>query len=127
MRILFLAQRVPYPPHRGDKIATYHYIRHLARRHEVAVACLADGRADLENVAGLAPLAFAVDAVVRSPVRSRLRALAALAAGRPLTPAYFDEPALRARVRARLSTGRFDTIVVFGSGMSQFVEEFRDV
>ena len=55
MRILVLAQRVPFPPHRGDKIATYHYVRHLARRHEVAVACLADGKSDLDNVAGLKP------------------------------------------------------------------------
>ena len=31
MRILYLCQRVPYPPNRGDKIATYHHIRHLTR------------------------------------------------------------------------------------------------
>jgi hypothetical protein len=53
MRILFLAQRVPYPPNRGDKIPTYHYVRHLARRHEVAVACLGNGRANVDNAAGL--------------------------------------------------------------------------
>ena len=127
MRILVLAQRVPYPPHRGDKIATYHYIRHLARRHDVAVACLADGRADLGNVAGLAALTTSVDAVVCSPVRRRVRALAALAGGRPLTVAYFDEPELRARVRARLAAERFDVALVYGSGVAQFVEEFRDL
>ncbi|HEY1379578.1 MAG TPA: TIGR03087 family PEP-CTERM/XrtA system glycosyltransferase [Gemmataceae bacterium] len=127
MRILLLAQRVPYPPHRGDKIATYHYVRHLARRHAVAVACLADGRADLDNVAGLASLATSVDAVVCSPVRRRVRALAALAGNRPLTVAYFDEPELRARVRGRLAAERFDVALVYGSGVAQFVEPFRDL
>jgi len=53
MRILFLAQRVPYPPDRGDKITTYHELRHLAARHEVAVACLADGEEDMANVSAL--------------------------------------------------------------------------
>jgi sugar transferase (PEP-CTERM/EpsH1 system associated) len=124
MRILFLAQRVPYPPHRGDKIATYHYVRHLARRHEVAVACLADGRADLDNVAGLKPLARSVDAVVCSPARRRIRALAALAGDRPLTVAYFDEAELHARVQARLATEHFDVALVYGSGVAQYVQRF---
>src|SRR5438552_1510104 len=125
MRILVLAQRVPYPPHRGDKIATYHYVRHLARRHEVAVACLADGRADLDNVAGLKPLARSVDAVVCSLGRRNIRALAALACGRPLTVAYFDEPELHARVRTRLAAERFDAALVYGSGVAQYVEPFH--
>jgi sugar transferase (PEP-CTERM/EpsH1 system associated) len=127
MRILLLAQRVPFPPHRGDKIATYHYVRHLARRHDVAVACLADGKRDLDNVAGLAPLTTSVDAVVCSPIRRRARALTALAGRRPLTVAYFDEPELRARVRERLAVERFDVALVYGSGVAQFVEPFADV
>jgi sugar transferase (PEP-CTERM/EpsH1 system associated) len=127
VRILFLAQRVPFPPNRGDKIATYHYVRHLARRHEVAVACLADGRADLENVAELKDLVRSVDAVVCSPIRRRVRALAALAGARPLTVAYFDEPELHARVRARLAAERFDVALAYGSGVAQYVEPFADL
>jgi sugar transferase (PEP-CTERM/EpsH1 system associated) len=126
MRILVVAQRVPFPPNRGDKIATYHYVRHLARRHEVSVACLADGERDLDNAAGLAPLARSVDAVVCSPTRRRLRALAALATGRPLTVAYFDETELHARVRARLAAEPFDVALVYGSGVAQYVEPFPD-
>jgi sugar transferase (PEP-CTERM/EpsH1 system associated) len=125
MRILLVSQRVPYPPNRGDKIATYHYVRHLARRHEVSVACLADGKRDLDNVAGLAPLVRSVDAIVCSPTRRRVRALAALATGRPLTVAYFDEPELHARVRARLAAEHFDAALVYGSGVAQYVEPFR--
>jgi sugar transferase (PEP-CTERM/EpsH1 system associated) len=127
MRILVVAQRVPYPPNRGDKIATYHYVRHLARRHDVTVACLADGKRDLENVAGLASLARSVDAVVCSPTRRRMRALAALATGRPLTMAYFDESKLHARVGARLAAERFDIALVYGSGVAQYVEPFPDL
>lgn len=127
MRILYLAQRVPYPPNRGDKITTYHTIRHLARRHEVAVACLADGEEDLSNLAGLQPLTSSIDAVLLSPVKARLRALGALAAGEPFTRGYFGEPELRARVRARLATGRFDAVIPYGSGVAQFIEDADDV
>jgi sugar transferase (PEP-CTERM/EpsH1 system associated) len=126
MRILYLAQRVPYPPDRGDKITTYHEICHLAQRHEVAVACLADGAADLVNVAALADLATSVDAVVLRPRAARLRALIALATGQPFTVAYFNERELHARLAARMRAERFDAVVVYSSGMAQFAMPYRD-
>src|SRR6516165_749702 len=98
MRILYLSQRVPYPPDRGDKILTYHEIRHLARHHDVAVACLADGEADLANVTPLAEWTSSIDVVVLRPLAARLRAVTALASGLPFTLAHFNEPQLHARV-----------------------------
>jgi len=127
MRILFLSQRVPYPPNRGDKIPSYHYVRHLARQHAVTVACLADGPGDLANVDGLRSVVRSVIAVPRSRLGSRLRALRALAGGRPLTVAYFDEPELHAHVRTRLDAGDYDAAVVFSSGMAQYVEAYPDL
>jgi sugar transferase (PEP-CTERM/EpsH1 system associated) len=127
MRVLFLGQRVPYPPDRGDKITTYHEIRHLARTHEVAVACLADGADDLKNVEGLRPFVSSIDAVPLSLRRARLRALAALATGTPLTVAYFNERELHRRVAARMEEAPFDVIIVYSSGMAQFVEPYAGV
>jgi sugar transferase (PEP-CTERM/EpsH1 system associated) len=125
MRILFLSQRVPFPPNRGDKIPNYHYIRHLSQNHDVVVACLADGREDLENVAGLSSMVEAVDAVPLSRTGSRLRALSALATGnRSLTAACFDEPELRRVVRNRLAESSIDLAFVASSGMASHVEHW---
>ena len=63
MRIFFVCQRVPFPPDRGDKIATFHEIRHLSTKHEVHVFCLADGTSDLANIPGLRDHAASVTAV----------------------------------------------------------------
>jgi polysaccharide biosynthesis protein PslH len=38
MRIYYVCRRVPFPPDRGDKIATFNEIRHLSARHEVHVS-----------------------------------------------------------------------------------------
>jgi sugar transferase (PEP-CTERM/EpsH1 system associated) len=127
MRILYLCQRVPYPPQRGDKIATYHQIRHLARNHEVAVACLADGKEDLINVTGLSPFVTSVDAVPLARRRGHLRMLAALATGTPLTLAYFHESELHRRVAARIHERRIDAILLYSSSMAQFVEAIDNV
>ncbi len=104
MRILFLAQRVPFPPDRGDKIHTYNHLRHLAATHEVAVACLADGKEDLENLEGVRPLAASIDAVAVRPWHARARALAVLGGHTPCTVAYFNERELHDLVARRSAT-----------------------
>jgi len=44
--LLFLSQRIPYPPNKGDKIRSWHILQHLARRHRVHLACFIDDPAD---------------------------------------------------------------------------------
>jgi sugar transferase (PEP-CTERM/EpsH1 system associated) len=127
MRILYLAQRVPFPPNRGDKITTYHHIRHLARNHEVTVACLADGTADLSHANELAGFVQSIDAVPLRRRWARLRALAAVARGRPFTVGYFRERELHKRIADRMCGTRFDMAIVYSSGMAQFVEQYSDI
>ena len=127
MRILFLAQRVPFPPDRGDKIHTYNHLRHLAATHEVAVACLADGKEDLKNLEGVQPLAASIDAVAVRPWHARARALAALGGHTPCTVAYFNEPELHDQIARRLDIEHFDAVLVNSSQMAQFVEPFSDL
>jgi sugar transferase (PEP-CTERM/EpsH1 system associated) len=127
MRLLFVSQRVPYPPNRGDKIATYHQIRHLTRKHDVVVACLAENREDLENVKELAPMVASVDAVPLSPQRARIRALGCLASSVPLTVAYFNEPELHRRVADLMARRAIDAVIVYSSGVAQFVERYQEV
>ena len=47
LKILFLSQRVPYPPNRGDKISTWRLIERMSRSHEVHAVAFAHDEADL--------------------------------------------------------------------------------
>lgn len=49
MKILFLSLRCPYPPHRGDCIRSYHFIKHLAQRHSVTLVYFAASEADIAS------------------------------------------------------------------------------
>lgn len=51
--LLFLAHRIPYPPDRGDKIRSWHVLRHLARHAKVHLACFADDAADAAHLPAL--------------------------------------------------------------------------
>jgi hypothetical protein len=53
--LLFLAQRLPYPPHRGDKIRALQIIKHFGRDYDVHVGTMIDDMADRENIEGLRP------------------------------------------------------------------------
>ncbi len=49
MRVLFLSQRVPYPPNRGDKITTWRLIERMKRSHEVRVVAFAHDDEDRQE------------------------------------------------------------------------------
>lgn len=127
MRIFFICQRVPFPPDRGDKIATFNEIRHLAMAHEVHVFCLGDGARDLDNIPGLRGYSASVTAVPLGRRASRLRALGALIAGGPLSVAAFDEPGLHRAVRQQFDALQPDLIIVYSGNVAQYAEPFAQV
>jgi polysaccharide biosynthesis protein PslH len=127
VRIFFVAQRVPYPPNRGDKICTFNEIRHLSADHEVHVYCLADGDSDLANVGGLARYAARVTAVPVGALRSRLRAALRLAGRKSLSVEAFNEPELHAAIKSGVTALKPDAIIVYSSNVAQYAEPFSEV
>jgi sugar transferase (PEP-CTERM/EpsH1 system associated) len=124
MRIFFICRRVPFPPDRGDKIATFNKIRHLSAQHEVHVFCLGDGARDLGNIAGLSEYAKSVTAVPVSALAIKLRALKALIMGRPLSVAALDEPKLHVAIHRKFAELGPDLFIVYSCNVAQFAEHF---
>jgi sugar transferase (PEP-CTERM/EpsH1 system associated) len=123
---LFLAHRIPFPPDRGDKIRTFHELRHLAGLGRVHLACLADDEEDAANLAGLREAIGPALGEVHVEIRriSRVAAGArALIERRPVSLTLFDSGALRGFVERILATGRIGTVFAFSGQMGQFVPE----
>ena len=124
--LLFLAHRIPFPPDRGDKIRTFHELRHLAALGRVHLACFADDEADAANLAGLREAIGPALGEVHVEVRRRSRVAAgarALVEGRPVSLTLFDSKALRVFVGRMLASGRIGTVFAFSGQMGQFVPE----
>ena len=121
MRVLVLTHRFPFPPDRGDRIRTYHLIRHLAPRHQVAVLAVTDGPVPSGHVAALESLGVEVETAPIGRWRRRVRSLFALAGTTPLSLPAFDSPTLRKAVRRHLTTWRAEVVLVCGSVMAQYV------
>ena len=121
MSVLFLAHRVPYPPDRGDKIRSYHVLRHLAARTAVHLVAFADDPADETPHPVLRGLSASCTIVPRR--KGRVRAtLEALASGRAASLAAFDDPTMRAAVAAAPVT---DATYCFSGQMAQYLPADR--
>jgi sugar transferase (PEP-CTERM/EpsH1 system associated) len=125
VRVIFISQRVPYPPDRGDKITTHHFLRHLlARGASVRVGCFADGA---DDVAHAAALRRDVAEVCAPRLRRRWRQLTALrglVTGQPLTLPFFAHAGLARTVADWVRREPPDLIWVYSSGMAQFAMPF---
>jgi polysaccharide biosynthesis protein PslH len=127
MRIFFVCQRVPFPPDRGDKIVTFNEVRHLSKKHEVHVFCLADGEEDLANIPGLRDHTKSVTAAPVTRLASRLRSLKALLIGQPLSVAAFEETALHQAIIRKYDELQPDLIIVYSCNVAQYAEHFAGV
>jgi len=119
--VLYLAHRLPYPPNKGDKLRSYHLLKHIGARHRVFLGTFVDDPDDLRHVASVRSFCADVHVSQLDPFRARLRSLSGLAANAPLTLPYYRDAALHAWVNRTLAEQRIDTIVVFSSAMAQYV------
>jgi polysaccharide biosynthesis protein PslH len=120
--LLFIAHRVPYPPNKGDKIRSYHALRHLAARHRVHLCAFVDDPADLAHEEVLKELCASVRLIPLNVQVARLRSLAGLADGRPLGLPYYHDRQMQAHVQSLARERRIEHAFVFSSTMAQYVE-----
>ena len=118
--ILFLAHRIPWPPNRGDKIRSHHFLQKLMDCAPVHVACFADD--DNEKQTGWdrkAELA-SCEIVVRSKPTWRA-GIEALVSGKPVSLTSFDSVEIGTYVAQVIATRPVDCIFVFSGQMAQYI------
>ncbi len=119
MRILFLSQRVPYPPNRGDKITTWRLIERMARTHEVSVVAFSHDDADDMAVKHLIDKGFDTVGIPHRSLPARIRSLPLLLTKKPLTLGYYGSKELQAEVDKRI--GDTDLVYAYSSSMGAFM------
>lgn len=120
--VLYLVHRLPYPPNKGDKVRSYHLLRHLARRHRVFLGTFVDDPDDLRHLDTVRAWCADLHAARLRPLRGKLRSLHGLLTGEPLTLPYYRDAGLRAWVRRVAAEHEIDAVVVFSSAMAQYVD-----
>lgn len=126
-KILYLVHRLPYPPNKGDKVRSYHLLRHLAEQHQVFLATFVDDPEDLNHVDTVRQWCADLHVVALNPRTARLGSLKGLLAGDALTLHYYRDSGMRRWVDRVVARERIDTAVVFSSSMAQYAEGLAGV
>jgi sugar transferase (PEP-CTERM/EpsH1 system associated) len=124
VNVLFLSQRIPEPPNKGDKIRSHHFMRRLATRHRVHLASLLDDESERVHVEPARAWAESVTVRVRSPSESAWRGAWSPVTGRPISLGYFHSEALASDVTSLLERERFDVVVAYCSSMAPYAARF---
>lgn len=120
--LLFLAHRIPYPPNKGDKIRSFHLLRHLAQTHKVHVGAFVDDASDWQYADALAQLAGGeVKLLPLNPRFATLKSALGLFTGEPLTLPYYRDRAMQAWVNRMLAQRPIHQAVVYSSSMAQYI------
>ena len=119
--LLFLAHRIPYPPTKGDKVRSYHLLKYLAARYRVHLGAFVDDAADLEHAGVLRELCEECHLVSLNPALARVRSLAGLISGDPLTLPYYHSARMRRWVDEVLQAKSVECALVFSAAMAQYV------
>jgi sugar transferase (PEP-CTERM/EpsH1 system associated) len=123
VKIVFLCQRVPWPPDRGDRITTWHFLDHLLRSGaEVRLGCFRDDAHDDGAVRFLAGRCREVQApMLRRSLLRKVASLRGVLRGAPLTLPFFFDRRLQRTVDRWLAADPPALVYVYSSSMAQYV------
>ncbi len=122
-KLLYLVHRMPYPPNKGDKVRSYHLLKHLmAQGHEVFVGTFIDDPDDVQHLPALRSMCTDLCAIRLDLRIAKVSSLLALLTGEPLTLRYYASNALRAWVQRTLASQTIDATLVFSSSMAQYAD-----
>ena len=123
--LLFLAHRMPYPPDKGDKIRSWHILRHLAQHHRVHLGCFYDDPDDARHIAELRRHCASVACLPLNPLLQRIKSFGALTNGTSMSAAYFHDAALSRWIAETFARHRPTQAFVFCSAMAPYLDDYR--
>jgi sugar transferase (PEP-CTERM/EpsH1 system associated) len=122
--LLLLIHRIPYPPNKGDKIRSYHLLKHLAQSYRVHLATFVDDPDDWQHVPRVEALCASSHFAKLNPLVARVRSLKALFANRSLSLDYYRDAATSAWVEQAVKQHNIARVLVFSSAMAQYADPY---
>ena len=119
--LLFLAHRIPFPPNKGDKIRSFHLLRHLSERYAIHLGAFVDDSDDWRYQDALKPYCASIKLLALNPRRAKLASLTGLLSGEALTLPYYRNRELKRWAAELAASGKVTRGLAFSSAMAQFM------
>lgn len=119
--LLFLTQRIPYPPIKGEKIRPLQILKYLRQFYNVHLGCLVDDPRDLEHVDTVRALCSSSHFATLDRKRAKFSCLSGLLTGQPLSVTFYHDKALAKWTRRVLAEIKPRAVFVCSSNMAPYV------
>jgi polysaccharide biosynthesis protein PslH len=119
--LLFLTQRLPYPPIKGEKIRPLQILKYLTQWYDVHLGCLIDDPSDAQHVDTIRAMCRDIHVATLDRKVAKLTCLGGLLTGESLSVTFFRDRGLTRWVRGVVETVRPDVIFVNSGNMAPYV------
>lgn len=120
--LLYLVHRLPYPPNKGDKIASFNLLKFLSTRYSISLGCFIDDEVDWQYVDEVKKYCQDTCVVGIKPKIAKVLSLRGLFTGEPLSLPYYRNQELQTWVDNTIENNQIDSILVFSGVMAQYVK-----
>jgi len=125
--LLFLAHRIPYPPNKGDKIRSYHFLKYLTDAYTVHLGTFVDDPNDWQYTDKLDAICAETCYLGLNPLQAKIKSLQGLLTGEALSLPYYKNQAMQNWVDYTIKTHSIKKVLIFSSVMAQFIKKTHDV
>ncbi len=119
--LIYLVHRIPYPPDKGDKIRSFHILRHLAESYEIYLGAFVDDQEDWQYANELKPYCKKTYLEKLNPGYAKIKSLSGLVKGTAMTVPYYYSNTMRDWVNSILNKYHVKQAVVFSAAMAQYL------
>ena len=118
--VLFICHRIPYPPNKGDKIATFNIMKFLSEHYDLHLATFVDEPEDRQYKKTVKQYCSSVKFVDICHKTNLSSGLKSILKGLPVSIAHYHSDEMQEFVDATLSHYNIKNVVVYSSGVAQF-------
>lgn len=120
MNILFIANRFPYPPYRGDKLKIFNIAKRLCDKHKLFLITFIQDKNDIQYVSVLKNYFVDVKYVYLPKYRSTLKCAFKILSSKPFQIIYFESKELKDLVNDFVNKNQIDVIHTQHLRMAQY-------
>lgn len=123
--LLYLTHRIPYPPNKGDKVRSYHFLKYLSERYRVHLGTFVDDKDDWRHVDTVRAMCHETHFARLDPRTAKIKSLRGFLTGEALTLPYYRDAGMKRWVDGLLERLPVKHIVVFSSAMAQYAMQAK--
>lgn len=126
-KLLYLVHRIPFPPNKGDKIRSFHFLKALAAEYEIYLGTFIDDPDDKAYVDSLKTYCKEVFCVDLQPKLAKLASLRGFVNNEALSLPYYRNQSLQDWVDNTIATQAIELALIFSSPMAQYLTQHSHV